>query len=91
MNDIDYSSDITFQQIMEDPVSFAEINKEALDILYEEASIATNESDYNSPDWDSIHEKVFDTLVDKFWCKFILQYSKLARENKIGEKYELNT
>ncbi len=82
---------LTYQQVMENPVSFAGISWEALDVLYGEASIATNELDYNSPDWDSIQEKIFDTLVDKFWCKFILQYSKLARENKIGEKYELNT
>lgn len=82
---------LTYQQVMENPVSFAGISQEALDVLYGEASIATNELDYNSPDWDSIQEKIFDTLVDKFWCKFILQYSKLARENKIGEKYELDT
>ena len=75
------------KEVFNNPVAFAEINEDALTVLWEEATIAACEVDSpNSPGWDEIQENKFDALVDKFWCRFILQYSKMARENKIGEK-----
>lgn len=77
----------SLEEVFNNSVTFAEINENALAVLWEEATIAACELDSpNSHDWDEIQENKFDALVDKFWCRFILQYSKMARENKIGEK-----
>lgn len=86
-NEICGNDDLTFEQIMENPIAFAEINDDALGLLWDESIIAASEVDSpNNPGWDEIQQNKFDALVDKFWCRFILQYSKMARENKIGEK-----
>ena len=77
----------TFEEVMDTPVNFAEINEDALLVLWNEAAIAASEIDSpNSPEWATIQERKFEELVDKYWCKFVLQYAKMARENKIGEK-----
>ncbi len=70
--------------ILSNPVNYAVIDSEALDVLYEEASIAASELvGPNSYEWRSTQEAQFYLLQQRFWDKFVTQYFSLSREGKI--------
>jgi hypothetical protein len=70
--------------ILEDPISYAEISEEALNVLYEEASIAASEIvSPNSYEWEEVRDDQFEKLQHKFWAKFVIKYHELSREGRI--------
>jgi hypothetical protein len=70
-------------EIMDTPLEFAEINTEALDVLYEEASIAASEIvSPNSFEWSSVQSLKYEELQHKFWIHFIRQYYDSCRNER---------